>query len=112
MDGLEGGGGTKRLSTLIHHKGWKAQQIEAFVREPSRPCLVAQWQARGEEGFLSLRWHGVGKTGNSISGGIVPSPLKQSRALDPGQKGLLSSPGLAHLCARTAWHRLEAFWPL
>src|SRR5438874_5615761 len=30
MDGLGHGGGTKRLSTLIHHKGWKAQQIEAF----------------------------------------------------------------------------------
>jgi hypothetical protein len=31
MDGLEDGGGTKRMGTLIHHKGWKAQQIEAFV---------------------------------------------------------------------------------
>jgi len=31
MDGLLRGGGTKRLSTLIHHQGWKAQQIEAFL---------------------------------------------------------------------------------
>src|SRR6266853_4320211 len=31
MDGLGRGGGTKRLSTLIHHQGWKAQQIEEFL---------------------------------------------------------------------------------
>src|SRR5260370_8404726 len=28
MDGLGKGGGTKLLSTLIHHQGWKAKQIE------------------------------------------------------------------------------------
>src|SRR5260370_39038247 len=31
MDGLGKGGGTKRLSTLIHHQGRKAHQIEAFL---------------------------------------------------------------------------------
>src|SRR5918912_3744882 len=31
MDGLGHGGGTKRLSTLIYHTGWKAQQIDAFL---------------------------------------------------------------------------------
>ena len=27
----EGGGGTKRLGTLIHHRKWKAKQIEEFL---------------------------------------------------------------------------------
>lgn len=51
MDGLGHGGGTKRLSTLIHHSGWKAQQIDAFLWRRADEQL-GQWQARGEEGLL------------------------------------------------------------
>src|SRR5260370_22586508 len=56
MDGLGKGGGTKRLSTLIHHQGWKAKQIEAFLvlRADEQ---VAQWEAQGEDGLLI--WDGT-----------------------------------------------------
>src|SRR6266853_6800618 len=51
MDGLGRGGGTKRLSTLIHHQGWKAQQIEEFLlwRADSQ---LDRWEAQGEDGLL------------------------------------------------------------
>ena len=51
MDGLGQGGGTKRLSTLIHHHGWKAKQIDAFLLRRADERIV-QWEARGEEGLL------------------------------------------------------------
>ena len=51
MDGLGQGGGTKRLSTLIHHHGWKAKQIETFLLRRADERIV-QWEARGEEGLL------------------------------------------------------------
>lgn len=56
MDGVEGGGGTKRLSTLIQHKRWKAQQIEEFLlrRADER---IERWQAQGQEGLLI--WDGT-----------------------------------------------------
>ena len=56
LDGLGQGGGTKRLSTLIHHKGWKAQQIEAFLLRRADE-QIAQWEARGEDGLLI--WDGT-----------------------------------------------------
>jgi hypothetical protein len=56
MDGLGHGGGTKRLSTLIHHQGWKAQQIDAFLLRRA-DAQIAQWEARGEEGLLI--WDGT-----------------------------------------------------
>jgi hypothetical protein len=56
MDGLGQGGGTKRLSTLIHHKGWKAQQIEAFLLRRADE-QIAQWEVRGEDGLLI--WDGT-----------------------------------------------------
>ncbi len=56
MDGLGQGGGTKRLSTLIHHTGWKAQQIDAFLLRRADE-QIAQWEAGGEEGLLI--WDGT-----------------------------------------------------
>src|SRR5947209_19548982 len=51
MDGLGRGGGTKRLSTLIHHQGRKAQQIEEFLlwRADSQ---MESWEAHGEDELL------------------------------------------------------------
>ena len=46
MDGLGRGGGTKRLSTLIHHQGWQAQQIEEFLLQQA-DSQIAQWEAQG-----------------------------------------------------------------
>ena len=51
LDGLGQGGGTKRLGTFIHHKGWKAQQIDEFLLWRADEQM-AQWEARGEEGLL------------------------------------------------------------
>lgn len=56
MDGLGKGGGTKRLSTLIHHQEWKASQIDAFLLRRADE-QIAQWQAAGEEGLLI--WDGT-----------------------------------------------------
>src|SRR6266852_5667365 len=56
MDALGQGGGTKRLSTLIHHQGWKAQQIDAFLLRRADE-QIAQWEAEGEDGLLI--WDGT-----------------------------------------------------
>lgn len=56
LDGLGGGGGTKRLSRLIHHRGWQAQQIEEFMLQRVDQ-QVEQWQAQGEQGLLI--WDGT-----------------------------------------------------
>lgn len=56
MDGLGKGGGTKRLSTLIHHQEWKASQIDAFLLRRADE-QIAQWQAGREEGLLI--WDGT-----------------------------------------------------
>ena len=56
MDGLGGGGGTKRLSTLIHHQGWKAQQIEEFLLQQA-DSQIEDWEAQGQDGLLI--WDGT-----------------------------------------------------
>ena len=66
MDGLGRGGGTKRLGTLIHHQGWKAHKIDEFLLQRADE-QIAQWEAREEEGLLSLRWHRVRKAGEPQS---------------------------------------------
>jgi hypothetical protein len=56
MDGLGGGGGTKRLSTLIHHQGWKARQIDEYLLQRADE-QVEQWEVAGEDGLLI--WDGT-----------------------------------------------------
>src|SRR5260221_822036 len=51
MDGLGKGGGTKRLSTLIHHQSWKATQIDEFLLARAE-SQIEQWSGKGEEGLL------------------------------------------------------------
>jgi hypothetical protein len=75
MDGPGGGGGTRRLSTLIHHQGWKAQQIEEFLVQQA-DSQIASWEAQGEDGLLRCRWHGVGKAGKSVRRRTVRSPFE------------------------------------
>lgn len=103
MDGVGRGGGTKRLSTLIHHQGWHAQQIEEFLLLRADQQL-AQWVAQGEDGLLRCRWDGVGKARKSQCRRTVRGALKQSLASHARQKGLLSSPRQAHFCPRAPWH--------
>lgn len=57
MDGLEGGGGgTKRLETVIHHQQWQAQESDEFLlwRVDQQ---MKQWQAQGEDGLML--WDGT-----------------------------------------------------
>lgn len=57
LDGLgSGGGGTKRLGTLIRHRGWKAQQIDEFLFQRA-DAQRERWQQQGEEGLLI--WDGT-----------------------------------------------------
>ncbi len=57
LDELGGGGGTKRLETLIHQEKWKAQEIEEFLLWRADQQLE-QWEKQGEEGLFI--WDGVG----------------------------------------------------
>jgi hypothetical protein len=56
LDGLGGGGGTKRLGTLIRHRAWKAQQIEEFLLRRA-DAQLDRWQSQGEDGLLI--WDGT-----------------------------------------------------
>lgn len=92
MDGLGRGGGTKRLSTLIHHQGWKAQQIEEFLlwRADSQ---LAQWEAKGEEGLLI--WDGtVLEKPESLHGeGLCAVRSSKAGRLTRVKKGYYTPPG-------------------
>src|SRR5256886_8576594 len=57
LDGLEaGGGGTKRLGTLIRHKKWKARQIDTFLWQKADD-QVRKWEQQGEVGLVI--WDGT-----------------------------------------------------
>jgi hypothetical protein len=92
MDGLDQGGGTKRLSTLIHHKGWKAQQIDAFLLRRADE-QIAQWQAKGEDGLLI--WDGtVLEKPESLKGeGLCAVRSSKAARLTHVKKGYYHPPG-------------------
>jgi hypothetical protein len=56
LDGLEGGGGTKRLGTLIRHTKWKARDIDTFVWQRA-DAQIRQWEQHGEDGLVI--WDGT-----------------------------------------------------
>ena len=57
LDGLEaGGGGTKRVGTLIRHEKWKASQVDTFLRQKA-DAQIEQWEALGEDGLVI--WDGT-----------------------------------------------------
>jgi len=56
LDGLGGGGGTKRLGTLIRHRKWKARQIDTFVWQRA-DAQIRQWDQLGEDGLVI--WDGT-----------------------------------------------------
>ena len=92
MDGLGQGGGTKRLSTLIHHKGWKAQQIEAFLLRRADE-QIAQWEARGEDGLLI--WDGtvLEKPESLKAEGLCAVRSSKAARLTHVKKGYYHPPG-------------------
>lgn len=106
-----GGGGTKRLATLIHHEKWQAQEMEAFLWGRAKAQLE-DWEGQGQDGLLSLRCDDAGKTGEPQSRGIVSGALEQRGPADACEKRLLSSSWCSHLCARAARHRGAVGRPL
>ena len=56
LDGLGGGGGTKRLGTLIRHRKWKARQIDTFLWQRA-DAQIRQWEELGEDGLVI--WDGT-----------------------------------------------------
>jgi hypothetical protein len=57
LEGLEaGGGGTKRLGTLIRHRKWQARQIESFLWQKADD-QVSKCEQLGEEGLVI--WDGT-----------------------------------------------------
>ena len=92
MDGLGRGGGTKRLSTVIHHQGWKAQQIEEFLlwRADSQ---IESWEAQGEDGLLI--WDGtVLEKPESLSAeGLCAVRSSKALRLTRVKKGYYHPPG-------------------
>lgn len=91
MDGLGGGGGTKRLSRLIHHRGWKAQQIEEFLLQRA-DAQVEQWQASGEEGLLIWDATVVEKPESLKAEGLCAVRSSKARRLTRVKKGYYHPP--------------------
>jgi len=92
MDGLGKGGGTKRLSTLIHHRGWKARQIDEFLLWRADE-QIAQWEALGEEGLLI--WDGtvLEKPESLKAEGLCAVRSSKAKRLTHVKKGYYHPPG-------------------
>ncbi len=92
MDGLGKGGGTKRLSTRIHHQGWKAKQIEEFLLLRADEH-VAQWEAQGEHGLLI--WDGtvLEKPESLKAEGLCAVRSSTAKRLTHVKKGYYHPPG-------------------
>jgi hypothetical protein len=93
LDGLgQGGGGTKRLSTLIHHQNWRAWQIDEFLLRRA-DAQLAQWEALGEEGLLI--WDGtvLEKPESLVAEGLCPVRSSKAKRLTLVKKGYYTPPG-------------------
>ena len=92
MDGLGKGGGTKRLSTLIHHQGWKAQHIEAFLLRRADE-QIGQWETHGEDGLLI--WDGtvLEKPESLKAEGLCAVRSSKAKRLTHVKKGYYHPPG-------------------
>jgi hypothetical protein len=92
MDGLEGGGGTKRLGRLIHHKQWKAEQIEAFLLRRADQH-VARWQAQQQDGLLIWDGSVLEKAESLKAEGLCPVRSSKAGRLTRIKKGYYHPPG-------------------
>jgi len=93
LDALGRGGGTKRLSTLIHHQNWNAQQIEEFVLRRADE-QIAQWQVQGQEGLLI--WDGtvLEKPESLTAEGLCAVRSSKAGRLTHVKKGYYHPPGV------------------
>ncbi len=100
-----GGGGTKRLGTLVRHEKWKAHQIDAFLLERADQQLE-QWEAKGEDGLLI--WDGtvLEKPESLKAQGLCAVRSSKAGRLTHVKKGYDHPPGapiLAMLAALRWW---------
>ena len=109
LDGLGRGGGTKRLSTLIHHQNWKAQQIEEFLLNRADEQL-SSWQEPRQDALLI--WDGtvLEKPESLAAEGLCAVRSSKAKRLTHVKKGYYHPCRHAHLCARDAWDGAAAGW--
>jgi len=93
MDGMGGGGGgTKRLSTLIHHRRWKAEQIEEFLLWRADE-QVKQWEEQGQDGLLIWDSTVLEKPESLHAQGLCAVHSSKARRLTRVKKGYYNPPG-------------------
>jgi hypothetical protein len=92
MDGLGRGGGTKRLSTVIHHQGWKAQQIDEFLLQRA-DSQIARWEAQGEDGLLIWDATVLEKPESLSAEGLCAVRSSKALRLTRVKKGYYHPPG-------------------
>lgn len=105
LDPLGKGGGTKRLSNLIHSQSWQAKHIEEFLWGRADQ-QIQQWQAWGEDGLMIWDDTVLEKPESLVPEGLCPVRSVPRQTLDPLQKGLLSPSQQTYFCAGSAWDRL------
>lgn len=92
LDGMgQRGGGTKRLSTLIHHRGWCANQVDEFLLRQA-DAQLAQWEAQGEEGVLIWDATVLEKPESLAAEGLCPVRSSKARRLTRIKKGYYCPP--------------------
>ncbi len=104
LDGLGGGGGTKRLGTLIRHRKWKAKQIDTFVWQRA-DAQIRQWEQLEEDGLVI--WDGtVLEKPESLSPeGLCAVRSSKAVRLTHVKKGYYHPAFRSHFRARDAWDR-------
>ena len=86
LDQLGGGGGTKRLETLLHQSKWKAQEIEDFLLKRADQ-QVEQWEAQAEEGLFLWDAVGLEKPESMKGEGLCPTRSGKAARLTHMKKG-------------------------
>jgi hypothetical protein len=92
LDGLKGGGGTKRLGTLIRHRQWKASDIDSFLWQRA-DARLRQWEQLGEEGLVI--WDGtvLEKPESLAAEGLCAVRSSKAARLTHMKKGYYHPPG-------------------
>jgi hypothetical protein len=87
-----GGGGTKRLETLIGHDKWKARQIEEFLFWRAQQQLE-EWETQGEDGLLIWDATMLEKPESLKGEGLCPVRSSKAGRLTHVKKGYYRPPG-------------------
>ena len=109
LDGLGRGGGTKRLGTLIHHRKWKAREIDTFLWHRA-DAQIKQWEQLGEDGLVI--WDGtvLEKPESLAPEGLCAVRSSKAVRLTHVKRGYYHPAFRAHFRARHAWDRSGVSW--